>query len=413
MKTKRHNATIALTCVLAGALLAGCAQQQRGAYRAASPAPAPKAAEQPKPAPATRGYGPSYATIEEGGVKFTKGSMAFPTGLRESSGLLVEKIVPVEVLAGQAFEYQIKVSNLTDYPIHLVTLVDRVTDNFKTTDADPKADESNQGVATWRIGNMGPKETKLVKVRGSASAEGTIDTCAWASYSPILCEDIKIVKANMQLAKKALAEAIICDPIPMTLTVKNIGSSALTGVKVTDTLPDGLTSDGKKTLTFDVGTLAPGQSRDLTFNATAASTGRFVNNAKATSTQGIIAEASSTTVVHQPVLNIACKAPEERFIGRPFEVCFTVSNKGDAAAAGSVLELPIPAGLSFNSATAGGRASGNNVVWDLGSLAANASKDVCATFTSAKAGTFTFNGTSKGTCAKPVSTTCQTRVLGI
>ena len=71
--------------------------------------------------------------------------------------------------------------------------------------------------------------------------------------------------------------------------------------------------------------------------------------------------------------------------------------------------MPVPAGLTFKSATAGGRMSGNNVVWDVGSLAANAPKELCATFTSASGGTFSFNATAKGACATQVSTSCETK----
>lgn len=351
--------------------------------------------------------------VDEAGVRSIKGSMAFPTGRRESSGLLIEKVVPAEVMVGQNFDYYYKVINLTDYPIHQVMLMDRVSDNFKSADAQPKPYDVSGGVATWQLGTLAAKETKTVRVKGSAKDEGTITTCGWASYSPLLCEDIKVVKANIQLVKRAPAEVVVCDNIPMTLTVRNTGSSTLTAVKVTDTLPEGLTSDGKRSLTFDAGSLTPGQSRDFTFNAKASGPGKFVNVAKATSAQGIEAEATTTTVVREPVLTIACNAAEERYIGRPMDVCFTVGNKGDTAAAGTVLEVPIPAGVSFSSATAGGRVSGNNVVWDIGSLAANASKEFCATFVSQTANTYAFSGTAKGACAKPVSTKCQTRVVGI
>jgi uncharacterized repeat protein (TIGR01451 family) len=416
MKKKLTNSSFFVGSMLAGLILAGCAQQQQsGRYR---PEPGPSKASEPAPAKAAepasaRDFGPSYATVQEGGLRYIRGSMAFPTGRRESSGLLVEKTVPAEALAGQKVEYVYKVSNLTDYPIQMVTLMDRVSGSFTPGDADPKPTDMSGGVATWQLGNLGPKETKVVRVRGTAKDEGAITTCGWATYSPILCEDIRVVKANIALTKTAPAEVTVCDPIPMTLVVKNTGSSGLTGVKVTDTLPEGLVSDGKRSLTFDAGNLAPGATREFKFNAAATKPGRYVNNAKATSAEGISADASSTTTVREPVLAVTCQAPDQRYMGRNFDVCFTVVNKGDVAAAGTMLQVPIPAGLTFKSATAGGRVSGNNLVWDLGALPANAPKEVCATFAAANAGNFQFNATAKGACAKEVSTTCATRIVGV
>jgi uncharacterized repeat protein (TIGR01451 family) len=127
----------------------------------------------------------------------------------------------------------------------------------------------------------------------------------------------------------------------------------------------------------------------------------------------VTAEATATTTVHQPVLAISCKADEQQYMGRNFTVCYTVSNTGDAPAAGSTLEATVPAGLTVVSTTAGGAVSGNTITWNLGSVDASSPQNVCATFTSATGGTFDFAGTAKGTCAAAVSTSCQSKVVGI
>lgn len=418
MKQIIGNGTRVLSCALASLLVAGCAQQQQqGRYR---PSSAPVAAAENQvpttPAPAvapTGGYGVSYARFDQNGRQYVRGSMAFPTGLRESSGLLVQKTVPAEVLVGERFEYIYEVSNLTEFPLQDVTLTDHVTPNFQAADANPKPAENRDGVAIWNIGNLGAKETRTIRVQGSSAEEGSINTCGWATYSPVLCEDIRVVKAALELVKTAPAQVVICDPIPMTLTVRNSGSSALTGVKIVDTLPAGLSVDGQTSRTFDAGDLAPGARKEFKFNAIAAKTGEFVNNAQASSTQGVKADATAKTVVVEPVLEIACVAPEERFMGREFDVCFTVVNKGNAPSVGTIIEVPVPAGLTFKSATAAGRVSDGKMVWDVGTLPPNAPKELCAKVVSENAGTFRFNSTAKGACAKPVSTTCQTVVVGI
>ena len=409
MKLKPINYELFASCVIAGLLAAGCAQQQQhGQYHpTATPGPAPA---QTGP---SSGYGPSYKVFDENGTRWIRGSMGFPTGLRESSGLLVEKTVPAEVLAGQKFDYAYKVSNLTDYPISMVTLMDRVSPNFSGGDADPKPADTRDGVATWQLGNLGPKESKDIHVKGSSADEGTITTCGWATYMPILCQDIKVVKANIQLVKTAPAEVLICDPIPVTLTVKNNGSSGLTGVTVSDTLPDGLSSDGKNSLSFDAGNLGPGEAKDFRFNAVAARIGQFVNNAQANSAQGVTATASSTTVVHAPVLTVACTAPDTRYMGRAFDVTFTVNNTGDAPAAGTVLEVPVPNGLKATGASNGGQIGADKISWDLGSVAVNSAQNLTASFTGQAAGSFAFNPTARGACAKAVSSSCQTLLKGV
>ena len=70
-------------------------------------------------------------------------------------------------------------------------------------------------------------------------------------------------------------------------------------------------------LAFDAGNLAPGESKEFKFNATAAKTGEFVNKATAASAQGVTAEASSTTVVREPVLTVACDGARPALHGAP------------------------------------------------------------------------------------------------
>ncbi len=371
-------------------LLAGCAQQQ-GKYSAK-----PAATTATASAPAKSGSVTAY----------------FPSGKMEGSGLAVEKSAPAEVLASQPFAYTYKVSNLTDATLENVTVSDHVTANFAATDSAPKANNVSSGNATWNLGTLGAKESKTITVNGASAEEGVVTTCGSATYNPVVCQDIRVVKANIALTKSEPSDVLICDPIPAIITVKNNGSSALTGVQIVDMLPTGLTSDGKQNLSFDIGNLAAGESKEVKYTAAASATGKLVNNAKVTSAQGVSAEASATTTVHQPVLAITCKATEQQFMGRKFEVCYTVSNTGDAAAAGTVLEVAVPAGLEVVSAGSG-TVAGGKITYNLGSVEAATPQNVCATFTSATGGTFDFAGTAKGACAAAVSTSCSTKVVGL
>ena len=386
MKKNINYVSSALGCLL---LITGCAQQQQqGKYTAL-----PAQVSAPAPAPS--------------------GSVAyFPSGSIEGSGLSITKTSPSQVLVGQPYAYTYAVSNLTDETLENVTVVDRVTSDFTPTDSDPAANSTGDGKATWNLGTLAPKDSKTITVKGSSADEGVVTTCGWASYNPVVCQDIRVVKANIALTKTEPSDALICDPIPTTLSVKNTGTSPLTGVQITDTLPTGETADGKSSLTFDAGNLAPGDSTNFQYNGTATATGPLVNNAKVTSTEGVTADASATVTVHQPVLAITCKATEQQYIGRKFDVSYTVSDTGDAPAAGSKLEVTVPAGLEVASAGTGTAANGK-IDYDLGTVDTNSPQTVTASFTSAAAGTFDFAGSVSGTCAAAATTTCESKVVGI
>jgi uncharacterized repeat protein (TIGR01451 family) len=320
------------------------------------------------------------------------------------------KMMPPEISLGGEFIAQLHLT--AQACVGNVVVHDTVPANSSFVRSEPAAIVDGSQL-TWQVGNLDSGESRDIKVWLKAQQEGTIMNCASVAAEPRTCAITHVVHPAIELTKTAPAELLICDPVPVTLTVKNTGSSRLTGVTVTDTLPDGLSSDGKNSLSFDVGNLGPGDSKDFRFNAVAARIGSFVNNAQANSAQGVNATASSTTVVHAPVLTVACAAPDTRYMGRPFEVSFTVNNTGDAPAAGTVLELPIPNGLKATGASNGGQIGAGKITWDLGSVAVNSAQKLTASFTGEAAGSFAFNPTARGTCAKEVTSSCQTVLKGV
>ena len=99
---------------------------------------APVAAS-PQPLQVQGNFGPSHSTVVRDGIKYVVGSMSFPTGVRGHDGLLVEKIVPAEMMVGQSFTYEYRVTNLTAYPIHMVRLMDQASTGFRIQKYDFKA----------------------------------------------------------------------------------------------------------------------------------------------------------------------------------------------------------------------------------------------------------------------------------
>lgn len=406
----KHLLSAAGLLLSATLFLAGCASQQSTT--------ASNTATQPTARTNTSGYGPSYATFQQGGITYVKGSMAFPTGKPESSGLLLEKVVPQEVMVGSPFEYTLTATNTTGSRITDVTVRDQVPTGFNLASAQPAADSSSGGIAVWNLGDIEAGQSKTITVRGTAPQEGTIEFCGTASYSPILCEVVRVVRADLQLTKDGPTEALPCDVIPYTFTVTNTGSSDLTGVVINDTLPQGMTTtDGQNMVNIQVGDLPRGQSRSFTVDTQANQAGVYENTATASSAQGITAEDMASTTVVAPQLQIACSAPEERFIGRPINVTLDVSNAGSTASRDTVVTLPVPATAIFQGATSGGKIergpAGEQVVWNLGSVEASGARELTATFTASQPGTLVFTATSQGYCANPISTTCSTRVTGI
>jgi uncharacterized repeat protein (TIGR01451 family) len=341
-------------------------------------------------------------------------AVAVPTALAAGDGVQVEKMSPPRVTLGHEYTYTIKVTNVSDATALDVKVVDKLPDSFTFKSASPDAKPAKDKTLTWSLGDLAAGASKTLTVTGVAAAPGTNKHCGTMAYAKQYCVATLVVEPKLELAKTAPAEVIICQSIPVRLTVKNPGTGTATNVKVVDKLPEGLTTqDGKDTLTFEVGNLEPGATREFSANLKAAKTGKYENTAVATADDKLKAEAKATTVVRQPILKIAKTGPAQVFLGRNATYTMKVENTGDAVAANTVVKDTLPAGTTLVSASDGGMQAGNQVTWTLGDLKPKEAKTLTLVLKSATAQTLTNTAQATAQCADAVTATAKTVYKGI
>lgn len=295
----------------------------------------------------------------------------------------ITKTAPPTALVGATFQYQIMVKNVSPVEAADVKVTDELPAGIEYVSSSPAATVSGQTL-TWNLGTMPANGQKAMTVQVKASKNGKFTNCAVVTSKGGLtaraCADTVTTAPDVAIEKTGPATALMCDPITYKIKVTNNGDGPATNVRVVDNLPRGLTTqDGRSSVTFEVGTLGPKQSRDFTVAAKASESGEFTNTATATAEGGISVKDSATTKVMKPVLTVTKTGPDRRFIGRPAEFEIVVKNTGDGEARDTVLRDQVPAGATFVSATDGGVLSGNVVTWQLGTLAPNATKRVSVT----------------------------------
>ncbi|MEK7853099.1 MAG: CARDB domain-containing protein, partial [Planctomycetota bacterium] len=177
------------------------------------------------------------------------------------------------------------------------------------------------------------------------------------------------------------SEISLCDVMPVAFQVTNTGTGVAKNIKVKESLPAGLaTQDGKSEVTLDVGSLNPGESREVVLKLKAESTGEFKNSATVVADGNLKAESNTTiTSVRQPVLAITKSGPEMVYVGRNITYNIEVFNKGNGPAEGVVVVEPIPENSSLVSAGQEATTAGNVVTWNIGTLAPHGSKKVGVT----------------------------------
>lgn len=338
----------------------------------------------------------------------------FPTDSPSTAIASIERESPKDINVDQPFDYTIKIHNLSDAPLLNVQLQEFLSSNFKLMSSTPSNTMSENGkAAVWNINKIGGNETQVITVTGMATAEGTFKQCADLSYQRYLCQQFNASSPALALTKSAPATAIVGELIPMRLVVSNPGTGMAKNVIVNDPLPSGMiTTNGRQSIQYNVGDLESKESKAMSFSVTADRTGKFTNTATATAT-GLSAEATAITVITQPQLQITKDATERQYSGRNITYTIKVTNVGDASAINAVVTDPLPAGTSFIKASDGGMRNGNQIVWNLGTMAPNASKTITALVKADVAGTITNTACVDSDNTGKVCDDASTRVIGI
>jgi len=357
-------------------------------------------------------------------------ALALPTGDRTTSSLLVEAVSPSRIAVGRAYEYQIKLTNLTkNLVLEDIVVRQDVGDKLAIERSDPApAKGDTKGEKTWNLARLAPGESRSIKVQALGEEAGSASSCIRVTYQPSLCITTEFIKPEVQVTKEVPAQANICDLIPARYVVRNSGAGAARGLRLRDELPDGLTtSAGGRIVEADFGELAQGQSKEYKVELAAAKPGNYTSRAAVQGQDELRATSNqTTTALRAAKLDVKFAGPEAQYLGQASTYQVTVRNAGEALAAAARLQVKVDPDLRIDRVS---RASSdkkapavgtdNALTWDLGDLAPGA--EAVVSFTGAGRGKKELHHTAvaSSTCARSrdlattTTATAQTEIISL
>jgi len=177
-------------------------------------------------------------------------------------------------------------------------------------------------------------------------------------------------------------QVTVGQPFDYIIRATNISSQALNNVVVTEQAPTNFTlasatPQGTNGV-YNLGTLNPGESKNITFRGSASGVGSINACASATYT---IALCSTINVV-QPALTIAKTiSPESILNCSPITMTIEVKNTGSGTATNVVVTDNLPTGLTL-------QGGGTTMTESIGEIGAGQSKTITKTLTAAQTGSF-------------------------
>ena len=282
--------------------------------------------------------------------------------------------VSAQASPNDELEYRILIENHSPAEAHQVRVRNNIPTNAKFLRATPPPD-SLEGELIWKLGSLPGNSSKEIKLVVMVTGTGEVDCISRVQYEH--GQAVKTQLASPLLIKMTgPIQAMLYDTLSYQIDIFNTGNSELTGVQLTNIIPDGLefltskpSTSGENPLIWNIGAIPSGQSKRLEFQAAAKKTGKFINKATVTTTSGIKKETSSKVEVGEVKLALNIGGPDRRNINRPTSYQITITNSGNQLVRGIKVSTKLDASTQFLAASGGGRNENGEIKWLIPQLA--------------------------------------------
>lgn len=309
----------------------------------------------------------------------------------QSPALSIEKTAPAEVQVGRAAVFEVRVRNVGNVPAHGVTVRDEVPRGARLVSTTPPASHGADGTLVWDLGTLAPGAEAAVEMEIVPTTEGELGSVALVSMQAQVSARSLCTRPQLAMEVSAAPRVLIGQQVTLAIKVSNPGTGAATGVVLTEYVPEGLSHPGGNELEYEIGELAPGETRQIDLVMKAAQAGKVSNLLVARGDGGLEVQQQTPIEVTAPALKLQVRGPRKRYLERQATYTLAISNPGTAPAHDITLVAYVPTGMEFVDANNAGQfdpATGT-VHWSLDELPVQAEGTVTLTLLPTQPGDYT------------------------
>jgi uncharacterized repeat protein (TIGR01451 family) len=265
----------------------------------------------------------------------------------QTPSLVVEKITPAEVQVGKPATFTLHIRNVGGATAQDIVVRDEVPQGAQLLSTKPRAERSPRGELIWQLGTLKPSDELTVEMELLPVTEGELGSVATVQCAALASGRSVATRPELALDVNAPREVLAGEEVVLQIKISNTGSGAATGVVLGDRLPPNLEHAAGGELEYEVGTLAPGESRTVELVMRALKAGPAVNQLTIRGSGIAPAERQSTLTVIAPALDVALEGSRRRFLDRQAVYTLSITNPGSAVAEAVELTAYLPPGLEF------------------------------------------------------------------
>ncbi|TXK52846.1 DUF11 domain-containing protein [Pontibacter qinzhouensis] len=311
---------------------------------------------------------------------------------------------------GKPFTYTVTVTNNGPIVATNVRVTDLLDPNQLNFISSSVGSAYNVNTGVWTVGSLAVGATQTMTITASPRVTGTISTTATQTHT----EPDNVTSNNSATATITVVPAADIevrntasgttfnngDLVTYTVTARNLGPNAATGVVVTDRLPAGLTLEGAVPAGYDaatgnwtVGNLAVNETKTLTLTARISTLGSITTTATLGSRanhqldENANNNTASNTITVTPSADVAVtNVVSNATPNQNGSITYTIqaTNNGPNNATNVILSGALPAGLNFTGFTASlgtVTLAGSTGTWTVGTIQPNTTQTLTLTAT--------------------------------
>ena len=289
----------------------------------------------------------------------------------QSPSVTIEKIAPREIQVNTPADFQLIVKNVGRITANHVEVHDQVPQGTELMQAMPQPERGPQGQVSWKLGSLRPGQEKRIDIRLKPTTPGVIGSVAHVTFAAQASMRTRVTRPVLTIRHRTQPKVMIGDTVTLEIAVKNEGDGPATNVFVQEDVPQQLAfQDGIRELEYPLGTLAPGQSKNVKLTLKATSVGKLNNTIVAFADGGLQSQHGFELEVVAPNLIATSDGPRKRYLRRKATHEMAVQNAGTARATNIEMVARLPRGLRFVEANHQGKYDHNThaVYWSMAEL---------------------------------------------
>jgi len=290
----------------------------------------------------------------------------------QSPSITIQKLAPEEIQVGKRCTFAIRVQNTGQRTAQNVQIHDEVPLGTELVGTAPRAAVSGSQVV-WDLGTLSVGEERTVEMELIPIEEGELGSVATVTLTAQASAKARCTRPKLALRLSCNPQVLEGQQHVVQVEISNPGSGDATDVMLLSNLPQSVSHAAGPALEYEIGTLRPGESRQMELILTAEQAGKINNVMTARADANLRVEANCEFEIIAPELQLTIEGPQRRYLERPATYQINVDNPGTATAQEIQLVTRLPKGLQFVSANNLGEydSSSHSVRWSLAELPAN------------------------------------------